>query len=70
MASRNDLWASTHLLQLARMAGCKTDFLCTLLDGLNTEVNVDELNSKNAVFRVGISPKSKELTCILCVESL
>ena len=52
------------------MAGCKTDFLCTLLDGLNTEVNVDELNSKNAVFQVGISPKSKELTCILCVESL
>ena len=29
-ASWNDLWASTCYLQLARMAGCKTDFLCTL----------------------------------------
>ena len=29
-ASSNDLWASTCYLQLARMAGCKTDFLCTL----------------------------------------
>ena len=28
---RNDLWASTSWLQLAQMAGCKTDFLCTLL---------------------------------------
>ena len=26
-ASWNDLWASTCYLQLARMAGCKTDFL-------------------------------------------
>ena len=33
-------------------------------------MNVDELNSKNAVCRVGISPKLKELTCILCIESL
>ena len=40
------------------------------LDGLNTEMNVDELNSKNAVCRVGVSPKLKELTCILCIESL
>ena len=30
-ASWNDLWASTYQLQLSRMAGCKTDFLCTLL---------------------------------------
>ena len=30
-ASWNDLWASTCYLQLARMAGCKTDFLCTLM---------------------------------------
>ena len=29
-ASRNDLRASTYQLQLARMAGCKTDFLSTL----------------------------------------
>ena len=29
-ATRNDLWASTCYRQLARMAGCKTDFLCTL----------------------------------------
>ena len=29
-ASSNDLWASTCYLRLARMAGCKTDFLCTL----------------------------------------
>ena len=29
-ASWNDLWASTCYLQLARMACCKTDFLCTL----------------------------------------
>ena len=29
-ASWNDLWASTCYLQLAQMAGCKTDFLCTL----------------------------------------
>ena len=29
-ASWNNLWASTCYLQLARMAGCKTDFLCTL----------------------------------------
>ena len=29
-ASWNDLLASTCYLQLARMAGCKTDFLCTL----------------------------------------
>ena len=29
-ASWNDLWASTCYLQLARMAGCKTDFLSTL----------------------------------------
>ena len=28
--SWNDLWASTCYLQLAPMAGCKTDFLCTL----------------------------------------
>lgn len=33
-------------------------------------MNVDELNSKNIVSRFGISPKLKELTCILCVESL
>ena len=30
-ASWNDLWASTCQLQLARMTGCKTDFLCTLV---------------------------------------
>ena len=29
-ANWNDLWATTCYLQLARMAGCKTDFLCTL----------------------------------------
>ena len=29
-ASSNDLWASTCYLQIARIAGCKTDFLCTL----------------------------------------
>ena len=29
-ASWNDLWASTCYLQLAWMAGCKTDFLCNL----------------------------------------
>ena len=31
-ASWNDLLASTCWLQLARMAGCETDFLCTLKD--------------------------------------
>ena len=30
-ASSNDVWASKCYLQLARMASCKTDFLCTLL---------------------------------------
>ena len=28
---QNDVWASRYYLQLARMASCKTDFLCTLL---------------------------------------
>ena len=31
-ASGNDLGASTCYLQLARMAGCKTDFLCALVN--------------------------------------
>ena len=29
-ASSNDVWASKCYLRLARMASCKTDFLCTL----------------------------------------
>ena len=29
-ASSNDVWASKCYLQLACMASCKTDFLCTL----------------------------------------
>ena len=30
-ANSNDFWASTCQLQLAQMASCKTDFLCTLM---------------------------------------
>ena len=33
-ASSNDVWASKCYLQLARMASCKTAFLCSLLSSL------------------------------------
>ena len=33
-------------------------------------MNGDGLTSEKTVFRVSLSPKLKEATCILCVESL
>ena len=40
------------------------------LDGLNTEINKYDLPRNKTVSRVSLCPKSKEVTCILSVESL